>query len=148
MNDVMEAPSGFAVFDRKSPLIDPWRPVFAKQKADRLVLGVFVRPEHTNSRGTVHAGLYAALADWAMGLSCGVKLRTEGVAVDNLWTTSLTVDYLGKASTGQWLTFDTRFIHTSRSLCRAECDIAADWETVARAHGAFKVALTHVSSSS
>lgn len=146
--EVLDPPTGFLPFHRESPLVDPWRPIFAKAKEDRLVLGIFIRPEHMNSRQTAHGGLYAALADWAMGLSCGVNLHREGTAFSNLWTASLTVDYLGKATAGQWLTFDTIFVRTGRSLCHAECDIAADWETVARARGAFRVAAPHVSSSS
>src|SRR5687768_6099205 len=95
--ELLTPPVGFELFERKSPLVDPWRPIFAKEKNNRLILGLFVRPEHMNSRASVHGGLYAALADWAMGLSCGVKLRAEGVKVENLWTASLTLHYLGKA---------------------------------------------------
>jgi len=146
--EVLEPPTGFAAFDRPSPLVDPWRPIFAKPKPGKLILGLFVRPEHMNSRHTAHGGLYAALADWAMGLSCGVRLQDEAIAFKTLWTTSLTVDYLGKAKEGQWLTFDTTFVSVGRAFCHAECDIAADWQTVARARGSFNVAAPHPSSSS
>jgi uncharacterized protein (TIGR00369 family) len=147
MTEEDASPKGFALFERKSPLVDPWRPIYARLKSDRLILGVFVREPHLNSRGTAHGGLVAALADWAMGLSCGVKLSSEGVAFDTFWTASLTVDYLEKVEAGQWLTFDTTYIKTGRTLCHAECDVCADWETVARARGSFRVA-HHASSSS
>ena len=137
----MDAPAGFELFTRPSPLIDPWRPIYARAADDRFVLGLYLREPHTNSRATAHGGLIAALADQAMGMSCGVKLRAEGVNVANLWTTSLTVDYLGAATLGQWLAFDTIFARVGKTLCHAECDASADGETIARGRAAFRVAL-------
>jgi uncharacterized protein (TIGR00369 family) len=137
-----EPPPGFELFTRPSPLMDPWRPLYAQARADRMVLGLHLREPHCNSRGTAHGGLIAALADQAMGMSCGVKLRAEQVAVANLWTTSLTVDYLGAAKVGQWLTFDTTFARVGKTLCHAEMDVAADGETIARGRAAFRVSLT------
>ncbi len=134
-------PDGFELFTRPSPLMDPWRPLYARAEADRMILGVRLREPHTNSRATAHGGLVAALADQAMGMSCGVKLRAEGVNVINLWTTSLTIDYLGMAKVGQWLTFDTGFSRVGKTLCYAECDISADDESIARGRGNFRVTL-------
>lgn len=135
-------PAGFELFTRPSPLMDPWRPLYAKTEADRIILGVELREPHTNSRATAHGGLIAALADQAMGMSCGVKLRADGVAVANLWTTSLSIDYLGMAKIGQWLTFDTIFSRVGKTLCHAEIDVRADDLTIARGRGAFRVALS------
>src|SRR5215510_7639454 len=104
-----DVPADFELFTRPSPLLDPWRPLHASQRDDRMIMGVRLREPHTNSRGTAHGGLIAALADQAMGMSCGVKLRAEGIAVTNLWTTSLAIDYLGTARIGQWIVFDTVF---------------------------------------
>jgi uncharacterized protein (TIGR00369 family) len=136
-----DAPEGFELFTRPSPLMDPWRPLYARAEADRIILGVHLREPHTNSRATAHGGLIAALADQAMGMSCGVKLKAEQVKVVNLWTTSLAIDYLGTAKAGQWLTFDTTFTRTGKTICYAECDVAADGETVARGRASFRVAL-------
>ena len=134
-------PEGFAPFTRESPLLAPWRPLFAREGADRVVIGLTVAEPHCNSRGTAHGGLLAALADQAMGMSASVALRREGLAVTNLWTTSMTVDYLGPAKLGQWLEFETVFTKGGRTSCHAEADIRADGKTVARARGAFRVAL-------
>lgn len=136
-----DAPEGFEPFTRPSPLMDPWRPLYARAESDRVVLGIHLREPHTNSRATAHGGLIAALADQAMGMSCGVKLRAEGVNVANLWTTSLTIDYLGAARIGQWLTLDTIFARTGKTLCHAEIDVSADGETIARGRASFRVTL-------
>jgi uncharacterized protein (TIGR00369 family) len=138
---VDDAPEGFELFTRPSPLLDPWRPIYARADADRLLLGLHLREAHTNSRATAHGGLIAALADQAMGMSCGVKLRASGVNITNLWTVSLSIDYLGAAQVGQWLVFDTIFAHVGKTLCHAECDVAADGVTIARGRASFRVSL-------
>ncbi|HEY5008930.1 MAG TPA: PaaI family thioesterase, partial [Caulobacteraceae bacterium] len=85
---------GFAPHARKSPLTDPWEPLYARKLADRTVLGVVVATPHTNSRGFLHGGLIAALADNAMGLSCGVVLARDGLPAGGLVTVSLGIDYV------------------------------------------------------
>ena len=74
----MPIPDGFAPHDRSSPLTAPWEPIYARREPDRLRLGLEIRTEHTNSRGLLHGGLIAALADNAMGLSVGVVLEAAG----------------------------------------------------------------------
>jgi uncharacterized protein (TIGR00369 family) len=136
------AADGFDLFTRASPLLDPWRPIYSRMLPDRMLLALELREAHANSRDTAHGGLIAALADQAMGMSCGVKLRAEGVTVTNLWTTSLTIDYLGAAKLGQWLVFDTTFAHVGKTLCHAEIDVRADDVSIARGRGAFRVMLS------
>lgn len=136
-----EAPAGFELFTRSSPLLDPWRPLYARAASDRMILGLHLRESHTNSRATAHGGLVAAMADQAMGMSCAVRLKAEGVNVTNLWTTSLAIEYLGAAKIGQWVQFDTTFARVGKTLCYAECDVTADGETIARGHANFRVTL-------
>ena len=132
-------PEGFESHSRKSPLTDPWEPLYARRLSDRTVLGLHVRPAHTNSRGLLHGGLIAALAVNAMGLSCGVVLGRDGVAASGLMTVSLGVDYVGKAGIGQWLSFETTYVRAGRTLCFAELEVAADGEPVARTRATFRV---------
>ena len=136
---VEHPPADFQPHTRKSPLTDPWEPLYARKLADRTVLGLTVATAHTNSRGFLHGGLIAALADNAMGLSCGVVLARDGVAANGLVTISLGVDYVGKAEIGQWLAFETTFIRPGRTLCFAEAQVTADGEQVARARATFRV---------
>ena len=136
---VQALPEGFSPHVRKSPLTDPWEPLYAKPGADRLVLGVHVRPEHCNSRNMPHGGFLAAMADNAMGLSLGVSLAGDGRESAGLVTVSLTLDYLGSAKLGQWLEFDTDFVKLGRSICFAEATVRADGQPIARARATFKV---------
>lgn len=136
MDDI---PEGFSPHVRKSPITDPWEPLFARSAPDRLVLGTRVREAHCNSRGMPHGGFLAALADNAMGLSLAANLAAARQPAGGLVTVSLTLDYLGSAKLGQWLEFDTDFVKLGRSICFAEATVRADGTPVARARATFKV---------
>lgn len=132
-------PEGFGPHLRKSPVTNPWEPLYARQAEDRLVLATRVREPHCNSRSMPHGGFLAAMADNAMGLSLGVNLARIGQSAAGLVTVSLTLDYLGSARLGQWLEFDTDFVKLGRSICFAEATVRADGVPVARARATFKV---------
>ena len=135
-----DVPGGFVKHSRGSPLTKPWEPLFAQKMDDRLQIGLRLREPHTNSRGLIHGGLIAALADNAMGLSCMVVLQRKDPANSSLpVTVSLGVDFLGKAELGQWVVFDTVFVKAGRTICFAQCFVLADGETVARANASFRV---------
>jgi acyl-coenzyme A thioesterase PaaI-like protein len=138
MNDPT-IPQGYGPHQRRSPLTEPWEPIFAREAPDRLALGVRVRPEHCNSRRMPHGGFLAAMADNAMGLSLGVNLAAARLPANGLVTISLTLDYLGSAKLGQWLEFDTDFVKLGRSICFAEATVRADGSPVARARATFKL---------
>ena len=128
-------PAGFARHDRKSPLTDPWEPLYSRKADDAVVLGLRAGRAHTNSRGFVHGGLIASLADNAMGLSCARRLGE----LASLVTVNLTVDFLGSALDGQWLEFETVFVRPGSTLCFAQAFVTADGQPCARANAVFRV---------
>jgi uncharacterized protein (TIGR00369 family) len=128
---------GFARHTRVSPLTEPWEPIYARRTDDWVQLALRLATPHTNSRGMVHGGLIAALADNAMGLSCGVKLGGA-----RLVTVSLSIDYLGTAKIGQWLAVEPEVIRTGKTLCFAQCLVRADGEPIARGNATFRVVPT------
>lgn len=128
-------PAGFARHYRQSPLTDPWEPLYSRKTEGAVVLGLMAMQAHTNSRGFVHGGLISALADNAMGLSCGQKLGAGA----SLVTVNLTLDFLGAAKIGQWLEFDTIFVKPGSTLCFAQAFVTADGEPCARANSVFRV---------
>ena len=135
MEAVIDIPEGFTRHDRKSPLTDPWEPLYRRIAGDTVILAIRAGPAHTNSRGFVHGGLISALADNAMGLSCARRLG-DGAS---LVTVNLTVDFLGAAFTGQWLEFDTVFVKPGGTLCFTQAFVTADGQPCARANGVFRV---------
>jgi uncharacterized protein (TIGR00369 family) len=133
-------PEGFAPHFRKSPVTDPWEPLFSWVLPDRVVVGFHVREAHANSRGMLHGGLIAALADNAMGLSCVAVLTAAGRKPEGgLVTVSLAIDYIGAAKLGQWVAVDTQYVKTGRTLCFAQAFVLADDDVIARADARFKV---------
>ena len=133
--DPAAPPVGFEPHDHRSPATDPWEPLFSRKTERAVVLGLRAGPAHSNSRGFVHGGVIAALADNAMGHSC---VRASGHP-GSLVTVSLNVDFLGMALEGQWLEFDTMFVKPGRTLCFAQAFVTADGRPCARANAVFRV---------
>ena len=71
MSDV---PAGFEPHVRKSPFTDPWEPLYARTTDRAVIIGLRLALPHCNSRGLIHGGLIAALADNAMGYTCAQAL--------------------------------------------------------------------------
>lgn len=131
-----DIPEGFARHPKHSPLTDPWEPIYSKEVPGAVIIGLRLAEAHTNSRGLIHGGLIAALADNAMGMSCAANLTEPP---HGLVTVSLSVDYLGSANIGQWLQVETNFVKTGRSICFVHCLVTADGEPCARANATFKI---------
>lgn len=132
---MMDLPAGFAPHFRKSPLTDPWEPLFSKRTDRAVVIGLTADEQHCNSRGFVHGGLISALADNAMGLSCAARHEK----VSGLVTISLHLDFVRAATIGQWLEFETTFIKPGKSVDAAQGRVTADGEVCALAGATFRV---------
>lgn len=128
-------PDGFERQSRGSPLTDPWEPIYQKQTAEAIILGLWLAKPHTNARGFVHGGLIAALTDKAMGHSCGHRMH----GAVSLVTVSMGIDFIASAQVGQWLTVETDVIKTGGTICFAQCLVKADGAIIARANGTFRV---------
>jgi len=133
METSLAIPAGFERHDRKSPMTDPWEPIYRRLADDRVVLALRAGPAHTNSRGFVHGGLISTLADNAMGLSCSRILGGDA----RLVTANLTVDFMGVAQIGQWLEFDRVFVKPGGTLCFTQAFVTADGQPCARANAVF-----------
>lgn len=130
-----QPPEGFEPHRRRSPLTDPWTPIYVRETAQAVILGLWAREPHVNGRGFVHGGLIMALCDNAMGLSC---VQAAGGEVSML-TVNMTVDFLESARIGHWLTFETEFVRPGGTLAFAQAFARADGRDVARANGVFRV---------
>jgi uncharacterized protein (TIGR00369 family) len=131
-----DIPEGFERQSRRSPLTDPWEPIYARQTPEAIILGLRLATPHTNARGFAHGGLIAALTDKAMGHSCGHRMRG---AAQSLVTVSMAIDFISSGQIGQWLTVETDVIKTGSTLCFAQSLVKADGVVIARANGTFRV---------
>ncbi len=135
-----DIPEGFAPHFRQSRLTDPWEPLYSRRLPDRVQIGLILTEAHCNSRGLVHGGLIATLADNSMGLSCVEVMLAEKRSVKGLVTISLTTDYMGAAKLGQWLLVDTDYVKCGGSICFTRSMIYADDAPIAKASATFKLA--------
>ena len=126
---------GFERHFRQSPLTNPWEPLYSRNTGTAIHIGLWLAEPHTNSRGLAHGGLITALADNAMGLSCG--LGRENAA--GLVTVGLAVDFLSSAHIGQWLEVHPEVVKAGSTLCFAQCLVTADGKACARANATFSV---------
>ena len=127
-------PAGFEPHFRKSPLTDPWEPLYSKRTEKAVHMGLRLAKAHTNSRGLIHGGLIAALSDNAMGYSCAQATGWSSSMV----TIGLAVDFIGTAQIGQWLAIETEVIRTGSTICFAQSLIKADDIVIARANATFR----------
>ncbi len=131
----MDVPEGFEPHFRKSPLTDPWEPLYSKRTGEAIILGLRADTQHCNSRGFVHGGLISALADNAMGLSCAAQHD----AIGSLVTVSLHMDFLKAAQIGGWIEFVTSFTKIGGSIDTAQAHVIADGVHCALASASFRV---------
>ena len=137
-------PEGFTKSPRKSPLTDPWEPIYIKMATEGGILGIEVREAHCNGRGFAHGGLIAALSDNTMGMSL-VLMAREKFANDKLSavTLSMTTDYIDSAQIGDWLEFRASVLKIGRSIGFTEMKVVAtkdgEEKLIARANASFKL---------
>jgi len=127
-------PEGFAPHFRKSGLTDPWEPLYSRNTGTAIQIGLRASPAHANSRGFVHGALISALADNAMGLSCGLSLK----GISGLVTVGLSLDFLSTARLGQWLEIRPIVLRTGKNLSFCSATIHADDALCARANATFR----------
>lgn len=134
----LDIPQGFAAHSRKSPVTTPWEPLYARQTDEALELGFRLSDAHCNSRGRLHGGVIAALADNAMGLSYGIVRAKSYGASTGAVTVSLNVDYVAAAEIGQWITMRPRVVKAGRQMGFVEALVTADEIVIARASATFR----------
>ena len=139
MTDTTAPPDGFTLHTRTSPMTTPWAPIYRKVMVRQVFLGVYLRNVHCNSRGLVHGGFIAALADNTMGYTCGAALADDGRKISGLVTINLSVDYIGAAKLGEWMTWEPAMLKATRTLAFVDAVVNADGNPVARANATFKI---------
>lgn len=132
-------PQGFEPHFRKPKFTEPWEPIYSRVDDDQVRLGVMVREVHCNTKGVVHGGFLATLADYAIGLCVGRGLEEIGREHTGIATASLNIDYLGRAGVGDWIHTDVDVIKLGSTLCTANCIVVSADGPVARANATFRV---------
>lgn len=129
-------PTDFQPHFRKSPVTDPWEPLYSRVREKAVDILFEVRPPLCNGRGFLHGGVLAALCDNAMGLSLGATLNNPAA---NIVTINLSVDYLGSAKTGDVVTIEPRVIRAGSTIGFCDALVRCGDALVARANANFSV---------
>jgi uncharacterized protein (TIGR00369 family) len=127
-------PPGFEPHFRRSPVTDPWEPLYVRRDGAVLSLGLRIAEPHCNARGLLHGGVISALADNAMGLACVMQMDRVSAL-----TVSLAVDFLSAGQIGQWLEVRATPARLGRTLAFADARIEADGDLVAKASATFRI---------
>lgn len=129
----MEIPPGFKPLQRTSPFNTLVGPLYTKGEGAMRTIGLHAADKHCNSRGIVHGGLLATLADLALGYTIAFLSDPPRSAV----TASLTIDYAGSAKVGDWLEVRTDVQKSGGRLTFANCYIHVGETRIVRASAVF-----------
>lgn len=110
-------------------------PVYSRSEGAALVLGLRAERKHCNSRGTVHGGILATLADIALGYSLAFSTQPPTAAV----TANLSLDFAGAAKEGDWLEAKVDFQKLGSRLAFGNCYVSVGEQRVVRASAVFLV---------
>lgn len=129
----MDVPAGFKPIQRTSPFNSLVGPLYTRGDGASRTIGLRAAEKHCNSRGIVHGGLLATLADLALGYTIAFLSDPPKSAV----TASLTIDYAGSARVGDWLEVRTDVQKSGGRLTFANCYIYAGDVRIVRASAVF-----------
>jgi uncharacterized protein (TIGR00369 family) len=133
---MLTIPSDFQPHYRKSPVTDPWEPLYSRRRVDGLDLLFEVRAAHCNSRGFLHGGVLASLCDNVMGLSLGTVLNNANA---NIVTLTLTLDYLGSAKVDDMVLIEPRVIRAGGNIGVCDALAKSGDRVIVRANATFSV---------
>ncbi len=132
--------TGYLPNTRRSPLTDPWEPLYVRETADAAQLGLELREAHCNARGFAHGGFITALADNAMGLSAVRRAREQpGAENASAVTVTLALDFIDSAQQGEWLEFQPTVLKVGRTLSFVECRVVCGERLIARGNASFRM---------
>lgn len=126
-------PEGFRRIEGLSPFNALVGPLYERRDGERVSIGLALEEKHTNSRGIVHGGVLATLADLALGYAMLARSRDKGSFV----TAHLAVDYAGAAHAGDWIESRTEIQRVGSRLAFANCYLVVEGNPIVRASAIF-----------
>lgn len=136
-----EAPAGFRKlpledFGSYGPFEDLIGPLYVADLAKTSVrFGMYLEKKHTNYYCVAHGGLYVALVDAVMGNMLWRSLD-EGQQV---FTISITSDYMGTAKEGDWLEGDATVVRRGRTVGFTDARVRLGEKLIFSATGKFSI---------
>lgn len=130
----LPTPDGYELIDFKSPFMEVNGPIYCRVDEPVLHLGIRVEQRHCNLTGSMHGGMLATLADFAMGRALG---RTRN-SNQPLVTLNLNLDYIATTSVGSWVEMHVQLKKPNGGVVFATCEIREGERLMLVASGVFK----------
>ncbi|MGO4605971.1 PaaI family thioesterase [Variovorax sp. 2RAF20] len=129
-----QVPTGFGPYPPVSAFMALLGPMHAREEeGGQLRLGLHLLPAHMNHQEAAHGGFVATLSDNALGVNVARRLGKR------VATANLSVDYLARASVGEWVEVVTRIDKIGRRMVFAECSGHVAERVIFKARGIFAV---------
>ena len=127
-------PAGFEPLHRVSKFTAATGPFFIGHPDGHLAIGLRLDQHQLNFGGSAHGGFIGTLADIALSMAA---IRSTTPPIQTV-TVSLSLDFIGGSSAGDWIQCDTEVLRTGASLVFIDGRITANGKLIARASGVFK----------
>lgn len=144
-----DVPAGFERLATSSPFIMTIGPFYQQRVADKVIVGLLVEKHNCNTGGSLHGGMFGALADIAIGNNIALALHTHagGSAEDlpqdrpvaRLTTVSMSTDFVGTAKVGDWIEVHVDVQKAGQTLAFANAYLMNGDVRVGRVSAVFRV---------
>ena len=122
-----------APFGRSSPFFDLIGPLLFRERHEGLEFALEIDDRHVNDRGFAHAGVLSSVADVALGYATAFSQDPPV----HVLTTSLTIDFAGRAVPGDTLVATVDVQRVGRRMAFANCYLSVEERRSARASAVF-----------
>ena len=109
-------------------------PILARREGEAWAYGLRIGPQHLNLRDAVHGGLFATLADHALGLTIWESLGRRPCA-----TIQLNVQFVAAGKLGDFVEARAEVIRVTRSVVFVRGELRVGPRVVAMADGVWKI---------
>ena len=127
-----EPPGGFEPITDEGAFVRHIGPLLGRDG----VIGLRIDERHTNSFGRAQGGLLATLVDFANAHNVRRETDDDDLAIA---TVSLTVDYLGAASQGDWVEAHVTVERLGGTLAFVDCSVRTGDREIVRGRAVFAV---------
>lgn len=144
-------PAGFERLATSSPYVTTIGPLYLQRVANKVVVGLLVEEHNCNTGGSLHGGMFGALADIAIGNNIALALHiqsggtTEDIPQDRpvarLTTVSMSTDFVGTAKLGDWIEVHVDVQKAGRTLAFANAYLMSGDIRIGRVSAVFRVTL-------
>lgn len=141
-------PSDFARLETKSPFISHVGPLYIKHVEDQAVIGLLIEKVHCNTGGRLHGAMVCAIADIALGQNVARAFHKRGAFENSdgspangtsMVTVSLSTDFAGTASIGDWVEAHADVQRASKRTAFANTYLIHRGERIARVSGVYQL---------